>query len=57
MTRSSLVIVVLDTAVQEKTIAYPTDSRLLDRVRGQLVEAVRDDGIRLRESYAHARQY
>ncbi|MEO5733748.1 MAG: transposase, partial [Rubrivivax sp.] len=50
--RSSLDVVVLDTTVQPKAIAYPTDSRLLNRCREQLVEAAQDAGIRLRQSYA-----
>ena len=69
--RVSLSTIVLDTTVQEKAIAHPTDSRLLNRAREQLVEAAQDCGIRLRQSYArlgpaaehqagryaHARQY
>ena len=69
--RASLDEVVLDTTVQPKAIAHPTDSRLLNRAREQLVHAARDAGITLRQSYArvgkaaehqagryaHARQY
>ncbi|MCO5120700.1 MAG: IS5 family transposase [Burkholderiaceae bacterium] len=69
--RVSLSTIVLDTTVQEKAIAHPTDSRLLNRAREQLVEAAQDCGIVLRQSYArvgpaaehqagryaHARQY
>jgi len=69
--RASLDEVVLDTTVQPKAIAHPTDSRLLNRAREQLVEAAQDAGITLRQSYArvgkaaehqagryaHARQY
>ena len=69
--RASLQTVVLDTTVQPKAIAHPTDSRLLNRAREQLVKAAQDDGIVLRQSYArlgtaaerqasryaHARQY
>ena len=50
--RSSLDVVVLDTTVQPKAIAHPTDSRLLNRCREQLVEAAQHAGIRLRQSYA-----
>lgn len=69
--RTSLQTVVLDTTVQPKAIAHPTDSRLLNRAREQLVKAAQDNGIVLRQSYArvgmaaerqasryaHARQY
>lgn len=69
--RGSLNAVVLDTTVQPKAIAHPTDSRLLNRAREQLVDAARQAGLSLRQSYArvgkaaehqagryaHARQY
>jgi transposase, IS5 family len=69
--RASLDTVVLDTTVQPKAIAHPTDSRLLNKAREQLVGAAQDAGITLRQSYArvgkaaehqagryaHARQY
>lgn len=48
----SMDAVVLDTTVQPKAVAYPTDSRLLNRAREQLVEAAQDMGISLRQSYA-----
>jgi IS5 family transposase len=44
--------VVLDTTVQPKAIAHPTDSRLLNRAREQLVQAAQEQGIELRQSYA-----
>ena len=50
--RASLDEVVLDTTVQPKAIAHPTDSRLLNRPREQLVGAAQDAGITLRQSYA-----
>jgi IS5 family transposase len=50
--RASLDTVVLDTTVQPKAIAHPTDSRLLNRAREQLVAAAQDAGIELRQSYA-----
>src|SRR5699024_4188835 len=69
--RSDLKRVAVDTTVQEKDVAYPTDSRLLETARTKLVEAAREEGIDLRQSYqrigprlarqagryAHARQY
>ena len=50
--RRSLDAVVLDTTVQPKAIAHPTDSRLLNRAREQLVDAAQKAGITLRQSYA-----
>lgn len=50
--RRSLDAVVSDTTVQPKAIAQPTDSRLLNRAREQLVDAAQDAGIALRQSYA-----
>ena len=50
--RSSLQTVVLDTTVQPKAIAHPTDSRLLNRAREQLVGAAQKAGVALRQSYA-----
>jgi IS5 family transposase len=50
--RASLDVVVLDTTVQPKAIAHPTDSRLLNRAREQLVGAAQDASITLRQSYA-----
>jgi transposase, IS5 family len=50
--RASLDTVVLDTTVQPKAIAHPTDSRLLNRAREQLVDAAQEAGITLRQSYA-----
>ena len=54
--RYSLDAVVLDTTVQPKAIAHPTDSRLLNRAREQLVAAAQDAGIALRQSYARVGQ-
>ncbi len=44
--------VAVDTTVMEKNIAHPTDSRLYERARAQLVGLARDAGIELRQSYA-----
>ena len=52
MKRRCLDGLVLDTTVQPKAIAHPTDSRLLDRAREQLVGAAKKAGIVLRQSYA-----
>ena len=51
MKRESLATIVLDTTVQPKAIAHPTDSRLLNRAREQLVDAAQRCGIALRQSY------
>ena len=63
--------VIVDTTVQEKAIAHPTDSRLLEVARRKLVLLSRRNGIQLRQTYereapglarkagrhAHARQF
>jgi IS5 family transposase len=48
----SLEQVAVDTTVMEKAIAHPTDSRLVERARAQLVDLAREAGIELRQSYA-----
>lgn len=50
--RSELKRVNVDTTVQEKHVRYPTDARLYDRCRERLVEAARDRGIELRQTYS-----
>jgi transposase, IS5 family len=63
--------VIVDSTVQHKAIAHPTDSRLLETARNKLVEAAKDAGIDLKQTfakegkelgrkagrYAHARQF
>jgi IS5 family transposase len=63
--------VIVDTTVQEKAVAFPTDSKLLDDARRQLVPLAEAHGLELRQNYnrvakrlrrkvagyAHARQY
>jgi IS5 family transposase len=44
--------VAVDTTVMEKAIAHPTDSRLFERARAQLVDLAREAGLELRQSYA-----
>jgi len=44
--------VIVDTTVQEKAVAHPTDSRLLEVCRQKLVDAADHHGIHLRQSYA-----
>ena len=47
----SLKTVIVDTTVMPKAVAHPTDSRLLERAREQLVKAVADNGLKLRQNY------
>lgn len=63
--------VIVDSTVQHKAIAHPTDSRLLETARVKLVEAAKNAGIDLKQTfakegkelgrkagrYAHARQF
>ena len=63
--------VIVDTTVQEKAIAHPTDSRLLEIARHKVVAAAKAAGVRLKQTfagegrrlrhkagrYAHAKQY
>lgn len=44
--------VIVDTTVQEKAIAYPTDSRLLEIARYQVVKAAKAAGIGLKQTFA-----
>lgn len=67
----SLEKLIVDTTVMEKAIAYPTDSRLLERGRQHLVKLADRLGVKLRQNYnrqaprlagqvgryAHAKQY
>ena len=69
--RQSADKVIVDSTVQEKAIAYPTDSKLLNRGREQLVKLMAEAGMALRQNYnrvapklagkiaryAHAKQY
>ena len=41
----------VDTTVQEKAIAFPTDARLYDKARRALVRAAKKQNIKLRQSY------
>jgi IS5 family transposase len=63
--------VVVDSTVQSKAIAHPTDSRLLETARDKLVQAAKNAGLELKQTftkegrvlgfkagrYAHARQF
>src|SRR4051794_24737510 len=43
--------VVIDTTVQEKAIAFPTDAKLMHRARERLVRLAQTRGVTLRQSY------
>lgn len=49
---SELESVIVDSTVQEKAVAHPTDSRLLERAREKLVEAAKAEGVELKQTYA-----
>jgi IS5 family transposase len=49
---SSLKRVAVDTAVMEKTVAYPTDARLYERARAQLIVLAQEAAVDLRQTYA-----
>jgi len=69
--KSELQKVIVDSTVQEKAIAHPTDSRLLDVARDQLAELAKKLGVTPKQTfereakqlrrkaggYAHARQF
>jgi len=43
--------VVVDTTVQEKAVAFPTDARLYHKMRAKLVREAKKRGVELRQSY------
>ena len=50
--RQALKQVIVDSTVQHKAIAHPTDSKLLETARVKLVEAAKEAGIPLKQTYA-----
>jgi transposase, IS5 family len=48
---SELTAAVVDTTVQPKNVAYPTDAKLLNRARERLVRLAKKHGVALRQSY------
>jgi len=50
---SSVDRVIVDTTVMPKTIAHPTDSRLLKKSRHQLVKVAEEHVLSLRQNYNH----
>jgi IS5 family transposase len=49
--------VVVDTTVQAKAIAHPTDARLMHRALDKLVALAKDAGVTLRQSYARVAKH
>jgi transposase, IS5 family len=54
---SELSRVIVDTTVQPKNIAFPTDARLLNRAREKLVKLAKKLGVGLRQSYARVGKF
>lgn len=48
----ALASVVVDTTVQEKAVAHPTDAKLLETARDKLVQAAKEAGIALKQTFA-----
>jgi hypothetical protein len=44
--------VIVDSTVQEKAVAHPTDSKLLEAARAKVVEAAKANGIEIKQTYA-----
>src|ERR1700750_1413832 len=44
--------VIVDTTVQPKAVAFPTDAKLMHRARERLVRLAKQHGVRLRQSYS-----
>jgi IS5 family transposase len=49
--------VIVDTTVQEKNITFPTDSKLINKARDNLVKAAKYEGISLRQTYTFKGKY
>lgn len=49
--------VIVDTTVQPKNIAFPTDARLLNRAREKLVTLAKNLGVELRQSYTRVGKF
>ncbi len=50
--KKELTRVIVDSTVQEKAVADPTDSKLLETARSKVVEAAKANGIELKQTYA-----
>ena len=51
VSKVSLAVVNVDTTVQDKAIAFPTDARLYHKARGALVRMAKRNGVELRQNY------
>lgn len=49
--KSELQRVIVDTTVQEKAVAYPADSRLLEVARAKVVQLAQRAGLRLKQTF------
>lgn len=49
--------VIVDTTVQEKNITFPTDSKLINKARENLVDAAKAAGLKLRQTYTFKGKY
>jgi IS5 family transposase len=49
--------VIVDTTVQEKAVAFPTDAKLMHRARERLVRLAKKHGVALRQSYERIGKY
>ena len=49
--------IIVDTTVQEKAVAFPTDAKLMHRAREKLVALAKKHGVDLRQSYARVGKY
>jgi IS5 family transposase len=54
---SELSRVIVDTTVQPKNVTFPTDAKLLNRAREQLVRLAKLRGVPLRQSYARVGKF
>jgi len=50
--KKELTRVIVDSTVQEKAVAHPTDSKLLETARSKVVEVAKTNGIELKQTYA-----
>jgi IS5 family transposase len=50
--KKQLTRVIVDSTVQEKAIAHPTDSKLLETAKSKVLEVAKADGIDLKQTYA-----
>lgn len=49
--------VIIDTTVQPKAVAHPTDAKLMHRAREKLVRLAKQHGVALRQSYTRVGKY